>query len=1142
MANTVTSLSYANTFGDWVVTTNHLTDEVNDIGFNNYIKPSGTLFLNSPTLGLQVANNAIVQGQLRVTGTGSSAYIQNNLEVNSGQVYFSNTVLGLTNSGQSIFNGRINANGANVGLTVANNTTLGGYLKVSSNTALVGPTALSNTLSVFGPTTMANTLGVTGAAALSSTLSVAQNATFGNNITVTSKTNTYDFFAENNSNTNTLNVRSNASFGANISTPGVVITNALQANTIVNTAILTVTGPAFVNALRTETAISGETLIATIGTYTQLLQSNTYVNTSLVTTNNLYSTQNIIGDTLRANTNLSTTSLLAYGSAIVNSLQSNNSVNTATITATGSITGNNLKSNNGISATTSAISGQSFSDTIVANTSITTPALSVTNRIDANNALAYVGEIRTTGRISVGGDFIINGNTVYNSPNFTLSSSANNQTSTINSYRSPGANATIRWNEINGYWDIKDVTTGTFYRVITEQQITNSLTTVSSILGASATAANTLNNSIITLNGYLTSNVISLQSQITSNTISLQSQITSNSISLQSQITSNADISQAGISASYARANTSSNTFLGTTGAGIPNSGVISFRSNNGVVISGTANSLYVNTPQDLQTTASPTLNALTLTNALPVGSGGTGASDKNSALFNLVPTTTGVPAGYVLATGGGGGSSFYWAAGGTGGGGGATPGTTIASSRATATGNGTGLSYTTPVYIPGQQQVRPYINGVRQLPSEYTETSGNTAGSGIVTFTVSPQLNDNILFEVDGYIINPYYANNISFTANPTIGTTANTIQLAIDGLTTLAAPKASPTFTGTPVAPTATTGTNTTQLATTAFVTNTLGSGGTYGISITGNATTTSQTNFVSLTLGSSQVLSAANYNTYAPTLTGVGASGSWNISAAQLGGLSLQTASTAPSGSQVLRSDVSGYSYFGYINSSTPNNEGSAISQVIVTNGSDNFYRKSSIAALTASVQSNASGQSWNITATSLNGGSITTGINTQTVGGAGGTNTQFMGNVSNAAAISFHRSGAYAINMGLDTDNVFRLGGWSNGTNVYRWQSDTAGNFTASGNITAYSDARLKTNVTTIENALDKVSAMRGVSFDKDGKRNVGVIAQEMKEVLPEVVMENTDGYYSVGYGNIVGVLIEAIKELKAEIEVLKGNSK
>ena len=972
MANTVTSLSYANTFGDWVVTTNLLTAEVNDIGFNNYIKPTGTLFLNSPTLGLQVANTAIVQGQFRVIGTGSSAYIQNNLEVNSGQVYFSNTVLGLTNSGQSIFNGRINANGANVGLTVANNTTLVGYLKVSSNAAIIGPTALSNTLSVFGPATMANTLGVTGAVTLGNTLSVVENSTFGNNITVTNKTTTYDLFTENLSNTASLRVRNNGSLGGTLRVDGFTInTNRLQANVYVNTASLTVAGQTLTQTLSSNTSILGQTLIVIDDSYTNTLQANIRINTPTVLTDNLNATATILGDTIRANTNLSTTTLLTYGSATVNSLQSNTSVNTSIITATNIITGGEIKSNNGISGISASISGLTSSNTLVANTSITTPALSATNRIDANNALVYAGEIRTTGKLSVGGDFIINGNTVYNSPHFTVSAAANNQTCTINTFRSPGANATIRWNEIGGsnlYWDIKDVATGTFYRIITEQQITNSLTTVSSILGASATAANTLNNSIITLNGYLTSNVISLQSQITSNTIFLQNQITANSISLQNQITSNAAISQAGINASYARANTSSNTYIGTAGAAVPNSGVISFKSNNGVVISGTANSLYINTPQDLQTSANPLFNGLSLTNALVIGSGGTGASDKNSALFNLVPTTTGVPAGYVLATGGGGGSSFYWAAGGTGGSGGATPGTTIASSRTTATGSGSTLAYNIPVYVPGQAQVRPYINGVRQLPSEYTETSGNTAGSGIVTFTVAPQLNDNILFEVDGYIVNPYYANNIGFTINPTIGATANTIQLAIDGLTSLAAPKASPTLTGIPAAPTPATGTSTTQLATTAFVNNTINSGSTYTHSISGNATTTSQTNFSNLTIASSQVLSAANFNSYAPTLTGVGASGSWNISAAQLGGLVLQTASTAPGGNQVLRSDVSGYSWLSYINSSTPNSENPGISQVIVTNGSDNYYRKSSIAALTSAVQSSASGQSWNITSTS------------------------------------------------------------------------------------------------------------------------------------------------------------------------------
>jgi hypothetical protein len=99
-----------------------------------------------------------------------------------------------------------------------------------------------------------------------------------------------------------------------------------------------------------------------------------------------------------------------------------------------------------------------------------------------------------------------------------------------------------------------------------------------------------------------------------------------------------------------------------------------------------------------------------------------------------------------------------------------------------------------------------------------------------------------------------------------------------------------------------------------------------------------------------------------------------------------------------------------------------------------------------------------------------------------------------------------------------------------------------NFTSSGNITAYSDARLKENVVTIDSALNKVEQMRGVYFnkidDETKTRNVGVIAQEMEEVLPEAVHTREDGIKSVAYGNIVGVLIEAIKELKDEIEVLK----
>lgn len=100
----------------------------------------------------------------------------------------------------------------------------------------------------------------------------------------------------------------------------------------------------------------------------------------------------------------------------------------------------------------------------------------------------------------------------------------------------------------------------------------------------------------------------------------------------------------------------------------------------------------------------------------------------------------------------------------------------------------------------------------------------------------------------------------------------------------------------------------------------------------------------------------------------------------------------------------------------------------------------------------------------------------------------------------------------------------------------------GDFTATGNVTAFSDERLKENVETIQGALDKVLQMRGVMYDKDGERGTGVIAQEMQQVMPEAVMDSGRGeYLSVAYGNLVGVLIESIKELKAEIEELKNGA-
>ena len=134
-----------------------------------------------------------------------------------------------------------------------------------------------------------------------------------------------------------------------------------------------------------------------------------------------------------------------------------------------------------------------------------------------------------------------------------------------------------------------------------------------------------------------------------------------------------------------------------------------------------------------------------------------------------------------------------------------------------------------------------------------------------------------------------------------------------------------------------------------------------------------------------------------------------------------------------------------------------------------------------------------------------------------------NTIAINNANESGAMALFTSGA---GVKLYFNNAERIQTTSAGI-------DVSGTIVADGDITAFSDERLKSDVKTIDNALDKVMNMRGVSYTKQAEKGIGVIAQEVEKVLPEVV---TDGEYkSVAYGNIVGVLIEAIKDLKKELD-------
>ena len=136
------------------------------------------------------------------------------------------------------------------------------------------------------------------------------------------------------------------------------------------------------------------------------------------------------------------------------------------------------------------------------------------------------------------------------------------------------------------------------------------------------------------------------------------------------------------------------------------------------------------------------------------------------------------------------------------------------------------------------------------------------------------------------------------------------------------------------------------------------------------------------------------------------------------------------------------------------------------------------------------------------------------------------------------------------VGLDAGDYiqFSNNSWTrsvvNGTERLRVDTsgiDVSGRIVADSDITAYSDERLKKDIVTIDGALDKTKALRGVEFTRiaDNSRSIGVVAQELEAILPELVLTDDEGMKSVNYAQITGLLIEAVKELSAKVEKLEN---
>jgi hypothetical protein len=271
---------------------------------------------------------------------------------------------------------------------------------------------------------------------------------------------------------------------------------------------------------------------------------------------------------------------------------------------------------------------------------------------------------------------------------------------------------------------------------------------------------------------------------------------------------------------------------------------------------------------------------------------------------------------------------------------------------------------------------------------------------------------------------------------------------------------------------------------------------------------------------------VAGATNFtNNTASTSTSTGA---LRVSAGGLGvagavwannfnGVTIATSGAAPSANQFIRTDANGYTYTGYINSSNANETITAVGSFVVTNGTDNFLRKTTNANAKTSL-----GISACIGTPASNYGAIA--IQGAKGGWSGISFRDASANLCGTLMMTTTSQGIYAA-----ADNAWLL------------QWDQSGNFTATANVTAYSDERLKKNIERIPNALNKVMQLDGVTFDRidNGERGTGVVAQNLQKVLPEAVLADKDGMLSVAYGNTVGLLIEAMKEQQAQIEALRA---
>ena len=1215
MAQIVQNVSLANTFGEWVNSTNDTVDAINALYFTNFTKPVGSITLLEPTTAFVVGpGSAVFTGLVDIGGTGGSLLVRHGAEVQN-TLYLSNKDGGNQSSVVFTANGVSNTNFLNVvgpGLAanVSNNMYIGGTLTITGNTYAssnlsvtkditgnnetinydlnVGQNAtINNKLHVLGVSTLDNdlyanynvmvagkeyvnelqantsantrTLSVTGVtstdflqantAANTRTLSVT-GVSYTDFLQANTAANTHTLSVTGESSTNTL--QANTSINSPIVNTSVLVTNTIQANASVNTATLSVTGTSTTNTIQANTSlntpvanvnvlvsniiqanasVNTRTLSVTGATLTNTVQSNTSINSPIVNTSIL------ISNTLQANASINTATLSITGVTLTNSLQANASVNTAFINTTGNLSAGGTANVNQLTSNTNIVAN---SGTVFASV-VSAPSIRFNTSILGGSGSQITTDTGNFGNLNVTGNFTISGSTVYSSSTFTLRDgvpllpgTGGYSQYTINrgeGTNTANANASIRWDNTNLYWAVRDVSNPTQYNKILDSTdntiILNTITTANTNMKNYVDVANTnlrlytnaqisanattLNNNIVTANtnlkSYVDVAVVSLQNQISANAVSANAVITTANTNLKSYVDNgfqnsvNGTISTANtnlrlytdtniaanvttLNSTIVTANTNLKSYVDVAVVSLQNQISANAVSANAVIT--TANTNMKNYVDVVTTSLQNQISANSISSNAVITTANTAMKTYvDNTFLKLSSGTTQTVASDVTVTG------------------------NLVINGVTTTVNTTTVETTDSLLKLAKNNTAsdtidigfyaPYLTGGA---TRYTGLFRKAAdkyylGQGIVT---DPTTNN-----IANYGINYRATLDANFTGG-TVSSLAAPISVS-DGGTGLSSLSAGyiPYGNGTSafssssnlyfdgnilgigVTPSAWSGDKAIQIGSCGAFS---GGSGTNAVYVLSN---------VYYNLGYKYVTSgpASNYYQY----NGLH---SWGTAASG-------TAGTSASFTQLMTLNTSGALGFG--NSPSYGTTGQLMTSGGIA-GLPTWTTSSSTNTNNAVVQRDGSGN--------FSAGTITATLN---------------GNATNISQ--------YTINQNLGTANAPTFAGLTSTSGL-----TVTGAITATTTITSYySDERLKTKLGNIENALEKVKSLNGFYYEANEvaqslgyspKREVGVSAQEVENVLPEIVTSAPidNQYLTIWYERLTPLLIEAIKELSAEVEELK----